>query len=483
MHKAFLFTLVLLLMLISGGLLGQETPEDKVREGWPNTVSAFGKNSKNVPSHYIFVVDVTEENFGPEISSQIQSFVDALPANDRITIIQLGPTNETIELVPTCKVTKSLKKDILDKLKGIEWGREGSDGLKMADRVIDAMNNPAVSKSIPFVFIFSDFEFYIPLPGNRFKVPPLKEWEKLNSKFKNVAKGLRRADRLNINGLRLNNPNQKSDYFDKLQVVFGEISLSTVSGANLLKEQFSNIQADIYRKRLLDYIMDLVSNQNSNIQLENNNNQITLKGSDTLVYHKVILDNESKNKVSQILKSDKLFSFFPPSETEIDVSGTLVAEKYNKELPELTDIQLKDQKVVLLTADSLIPWWLTDTIALILLLSIWRYIWTIIPPARLRGTIDFSMQGKNTITKDCSGSKQTFSSSEVKYFRSDFLLEIRPTKKMFAGKCLIISPSNGDLVLISTKNKKTARNKKQTIAKVSSTWSIDGIEITMPRVK
>jgi hypothetical protein len=48
---------------------------------------------------------------------------------------------------------------------------------------------------------------------------------------------------------------------------------------------------------------------------------------------------------------------------------------------------------------------------------------------------------------------------------------------------LIITPSNGDLVLNTTRNKKTARNNKKTIAKVSSNWVIDGVEITMPSIK
>ena len=121
---------------------------------WPNTFNSFADNSKNVPSHFIFVIDVTEEIFGPEISSQIQSFVDALPSTDKITVIQLGPTNETMQIVPTCDVTPAIKKDISDKLKLIKFGRSGSDGLKMADCVIESLGGPGVSKSIPFVFIF-----------------------------------------------------------------------------------------------------------------------------------------------------------------------------------------------------------------------------------------------------------------------------------------------------------------------------------------
>jgi hypothetical protein len=473
-----LFSVVFVLVLCQ--IFGQKTPEELVKNDWPNTVNAFGKNSKNVPSHYIFVVDVTEEIFGPEISAQIQSFVEALPSNDKVTVIQLGPSNETMQIVPTTEVTPAIKKEITDKLRLIRFGRSGSDGLKMTACVIDALGTSGVSNAIPFVFIFSDYEFY--LPGQGYFVPEKREWQILEAKFDNVRQGLKRANNLHINGLRLINPRQMNDYFDQLKLVFGDVTPTTVSGANLLKAQFINIQANIYRERLFNYVLEQVSKQNSNIELINQEGQIILKESNLRVYHKLFLDKQSENKVAQILNSDKLFSFFPPNETQIEVSGILVAEKYKNELPELTDVELKNQKINLMPANSIIPWWLTDLIVLILILSIWRFIWTIIPPARLKGTIDFYMQGRNTITLECSGSKETFSSNEVKYFRSDFSIEIRPTKKMFAGKCLIITPSNGDLVLNTTRNKKTARNNKKTIAKISSNWVIDGVEITMPRV-
>ena len=479
MCKNFICLLTLLLTFISGGLLAQ-TPEELVKNDWPNTVNAFGKNSKNVPSHYIFVVDISDKRFGKDIVEQIGIFAEALPKNDKITIIQLGPTDETKELVVTTDINQEILKEIKTKFQKLvsegKFGTNGSDGLKMTKLILKNLKAPGTGKSIPFVFIFSDLEYY---PYRSF--PTSSEWMSLSNEFQKLKFEFTPF----IKSYILDNPEKspRGDYKLFLNRIFPDMEIGGVDGPNLLKKEFTLIQAEIFRKKLLNYINSLVSKQNANIQLENNEGQIELQQSHSRIYHKLLLDDNSSNKVSKILNSDKLFSFLPPSETEIEVSGTLVAEKYNKELPELTDIQLKDQKVVLLTADSLIPWWLTDLIALILLLSIWRFIWTIIPPARLRGTMDVYMEGKNTIPKDCSGSKQTFTSSEVKYFRSDFSLEIRPTKKMFAGKCLIITPSNGDLVLNSTKNKKTARNKKQTIAKVSSTWLIDGIEITMPIVK
>jgi hypothetical protein len=474
-----LFSVVFVLVLSQ--VFGQKTPEELVRNDWPNTVNAFGKNSKNVPSHYIFVVDVTEEIFGPEISAQIQSFVEALPSNDKVTVIQLGPSNETMQIVPTTEVTPAIKKEITDKLRLIKFGRSGSDGLKMTECVIDALGTSGVSNAIPFVFIFSDYEFY--LPGRGYIVPEKREWESLKAKFDNVKKGLKRANNLHINGLRLINPRQRNDYFDQLKLVFGDVSPTTVSGANLLKAQFINIQANIYRERLFNYVLEQASKQNSNIELINQEGQIILKESDTRVYHKLFLDKQSENKVAQILNSDKLFSFFPPTETQIEVSGTLVAENYKNELPELTDVELKNQKINLMPANSIIPWWLTYFIVLILVLSIWRFIWTIIPPARLKGTIDFFLPGKSTVVLDCGGRYKKFSNNEVTLLKSGFSLEVRATKKFFKGKCLILIPVNGDLLLSSRKQKKTARGGKKTIASVKSRWNIDGIEITMPTVK
>ena len=217
--------------------------------------------------------------------------------------------------------------------------------------------------------------------------------------------------------------------------------------------------------------------------MQNNNGIIQIQGTDTLVYSKIELDNESKIKIDKILTSDKLFSFFPPMETEIEVSGTLIAEKYKQELPELANINMNNQKVVMMPGNSKIPWWLTDIILFILAFSILRFIWTIIPPARLRGTIDFFQQGKSTEVFDCSGRLKKFSNNEVKILKSGFSLEVRATKLFFKGKCLILLPMNGDLLLSSRKQKSTARSGKKTIAKVRSQWNVDGVEITMPSVK
>jgi hypothetical protein len=251
----------------------------------------------------------------------------------------------------------------------------------------------------------------------------------------------------------------------------------------LLKAQFSNIQAIIFKERLLNFVLELASEQNATIQLESTNGNIALKGNNQLVYHKILVDPESQNKVSEIIKTDKLISFFPPSEKEIEISGVLVAEKYKNELPELMDVELKNEKISLLTADSRIPWWQTDIIAMILLISIIRFIWTLFPPARLRGNIEFYTSNSPTQIIDCNGRRKKFSNNDVKMLKSDFSIEIQATKQFFGGKCLIIKPVNGDLLLISRKEKKTASRGKSTISRARTQWNVDGIEIKMPDVK
>ena len=478
-------TIVAICFLVSFVFLGAQVinqPKQKVKEDWPFTVESFGNQSEKISSHYIFVVDVTEKIFGPVISSQIQSFVDALPANDKVTVIQLGPTNETVEIVPTCDVSTEIKSEIIKKLSIIQFGRTGSDGLAMADAVIKALNTAGVANSIPFIFMFSDFEFF--LPGTFYKIPVNSEWKLRQTKFNNVLKGLKRSNYISISGLRLQNPKQKNDYFNQLQMVFGKITPSTVSGPNLLKTQFNNLKAEIYRNRLLNYINELVKQQNSNIEINSDGKGgLILKQQGTLVYHKLTLDAQSNAKVSAVLKSDKWYSFTPPGKVQIEVSGVLSADNFKKELPGLVDVELKNHIVELNISDSRIPWWLTDIIVLIFVCCIFRLIWTMIPPARLRGTIDFYQVGKSSEVLECYGRSKKYSNNEVKLLKSGFSLEIRATKTFIKGKCLLLIPINGDLLLSSVKEKRTARAGKKTFANAKSQWNVDGVDIVMPGVK
>jgi hypothetical protein len=478
MVKSFFITIVAL--LFSTCLFGQETAKDAIKTDWPNTVSAFGDKAENEPSHYIFVIDISDKRFGEDIVKQIGIFAEALTKSDKISIIQLGPTHETKVIVSATDINDEILKEIKQKFQRLvsdgKFGTDGSDGKKMIELILKMLKAPGTANSIPFVFIFSDLEYY---PYRNF--PAKSEWLMLSNQFKQ----LKFQHPPYIKSFILDNPNKnpRGDYKDYLYEIFPKLEMGDVTGPQLLKAEFKLIQAEILRKKILNFVEINVNEQNANISLENKNGKIELKGSSLLVYHTLVLNEESEKKVAEILKSDLLYSFFPPTETEIEVSGTLVAEKYKNELPELKDVEIKNQKVTLMTADSLIPWWLTDIIIIVLLFSIFRLIWTIIPPAKLRGSMDFYTQGKSTIVIDCFGNNKKISNNEVSLLKNDFSLEIRATKKFFKGKCLLIYPLNGDLLLDSRKVKKTAPRGKKTIASTRSKWIVDGINITMPNVK
>lgn len=448
--------------------------KELVKKDWPNIFDKFGKDIDKKPLNFIFVLDISDKTFGNDIKRVVKDFLKPVKAGDYFNVILLGSTDKTSNLTECAIVDDSKKNRIISQIDNQVFGTTGSDGVKMTSLVIDAINCAGAKDATPVVFIFSDFVHY----NNGWSVPEDKFWKPLANKYNQLNK-----ESSYVYCIELPNVDKKPQYLNKLRTVFTKANTVTCSDPKLLDDKFNNIKAKLIKSLLKDIVVRKVEDEKNNIVLDYQDNSVVLKDFDKLVYSKVILDNESSKKVNEIVNNKALYSFTPPASKNVEVSGFLIAEKYKNELPELNDIELKNHTIRILESDSKIPWWLTDVLVLLITIFLLRFIWTIIPQARLKGTIDFYIQGKNTISLDCSGSKQTFMSTEVKYFRNDFSLEIRPVKKIFGGKCLIITPSNGDLVLNNTKNKKTARNKKQTIANVSSNWIIDGIEITMPSVK
>ena len=81
------FFIIFVTLMFSTSLFSQKTAKELVKNDWPNTVSAFGDKAENEPSHYIFVVDISDKRFGEDIVKQIGIFAEALTKNDKISII------------------------------------------------------------------------------------------------------------------------------------------------------------------------------------------------------------------------------------------------------------------------------------------------------------------------------------------------------------------------------------------------------------
>ena len=478
MVKSFFITIVAL--MFSTCLFGQGTPEELVKKAWPNAYADFGKDLKSRPLNFIFVLDISDKTFGDDIKKIVKDFLKPVKEGDYFNVILLGSTDRTSNLTECAIVKNSSKKNsIIQQIDNQVFGNPGSDGLKMTDLVLNALNCTGAENATPIIFIFSDFVHYD--IKSRWSNPGSQFWQPLITKYDNLKKNINNPY---VYCIELPNVNRKPQYLNYIKNIFNDLTTVTCTDPNLLDDKFNHIKGQIIKTLLKDVITDKADLQNKNISLLNNGEAIELKkGADSLIHSKLILNEESEKKVAEILKSDLLYSFFPPTETEIEVSGTLVAEKYKNEIPELTDVEIKNQKISLMIADSLIPWWLTDILVLVLGFSIFRFIWTIIPPAKLRGSMDFYTQGKSTIVIDCFGNNKKISNNEVSLLKNDFSLEIRATKKFFKGKCLLIYPLNGDLLLDSRKVKKTAPRGKKTIASKRSKWIVDGINITMPNVK
>jgi hypothetical protein len=477
----------LILLVVLGFSLSNffraQSADELIKKEWPKTYSEFGNDADAIPLNFIFVLDISDKTFGNDIKRVVKDFLQPVKDGDYFNVILLGSSDKTANLTECAIVNSSKKSSIVRQIENQEFGTKGSDGVKMTGLVIDAMNCAGSSVATPIVFVFSDFVHYNngwSVPGDQFWDPLKKRYDKmLDSRANNQENELGSY----VYFIELPNVDRKKQYKDKLLNIFTNANTVTCNDPALLDDKFNNIKANIKKNLIRKIISQRVEKEISNVSLINSPDGIRLNGNDTLVYSKISLDSESQSTVSKILNSELLFSFFPPNDVEIEVSGTLVAEKYKNEVSDLKDIPLSNQKITLKPGDSLIPWWLTDIIVTILLISIFRIIWTLFPPARLRGNIEFFTPSSPTQILDCSGRRKKFSNNDVKMLKSDFSIEIKATKKFFGGKCLILIPTNGDLLLISRKEKKTASRGKKTIAKTRSQWSVDGIEIKMPDVK
>lgn len=472
------------LLFISLFLKSQERPEELlVKKDWPNVYNDYKKEVKKMPLNFIFVLDISDKTFGNEIKSIVKDFLNPVKKGDYFNVILLGNTDKTTNLTECAIVDNSKKQSIINQIDNQIFGTTGSDGVKMMDKVIDAINCPGAKDATPIIFMFSDFVHY----NNGWSVPGNSYWDPSKQKFDKIKIGTQSPY---VYCIELPNVDKKAQYLSYIKKIFGDVNKVTCSDPKLLDDKFNSIKANIIKALLGKIISKNVETENKHVVLQNNNGTIQLLGKDTLVYSKIELDTESKIKVDKILKSDKLFSFFPPMETEIEVSGTLIAEKYKQELPEYADINMNNQKVVMMPGNSKIPWWLTDIILLILGLAILRFIW-ILFPVSLNGMITFSspdnFNAANNNTS-CSSKKsiiigngQLVANDSKLFGNEDFSLKITAKNNFIKGKCIELSPMKGDIK--SKKRNLVIQKGTKSLVEKNSFWSINGVTIGLPGVK
>jgi len=497
MVKSFFITIVAL--LFSTFLFGQGTPEELVKKAWPNAYADFGKDLKSRPLNFIFVLDISDETFGDDIKKIVKDFLKPVKEGDYFNVILLGSTDRTSNLTE-CAIVKnnSKKNSIIQQIDNQVFGRPGSDGLKMTDLVLNALNCTGAENATPIIFIFSDFVHYD--IESKWSNPGSEFWQPLITKYDNLKKNINNPY---VYCIELPNVNRKPQYLNYIKNIFNDLTTVTCTDPNLLDDKFNNIKGQIIKTLLKEVITDKADLQKKNIILLNNGGAIELKkGTDSLIYNKLILNEESEKKVAEILKSDKLFSFFPPSDTQIEVSGTLVAEKYKSELPELVDVPLTNHKISLMTADSLIPWWLTDIIVIFLIITLYQIFSTLkkrkfigdiyfYPPRGFQGSFKNIDANLNGISSAIVGENIAVSSygkaiDVENNLGSNTQFTLKAKKKFFGPKVIEIKSLSGfplDVISVEKKIRIISPGTKPKSIKPGSVWRINNVEITLPRVK
>ena len=496
MKKLIIFSIYLFSSFFA---FSQNSPEDLVKRDWPKLYNDYGKLADKEPANFIFVIDISEDKFGPIINSQIKAFIEALPNGDVVSVIILGPTDQTKAIISSAIISEVKKREIKTELSKIIFGRDGSDGLKMVERIQESLMSPGVRKSLPFVFIFTDYEYYI--SGTGHTIPSKLYWDQQKDNYIANLKQLENTPL--ITGIRLPNNRKNQKYLPQLNSVFGEITQESITGENLLIDYFNSLKASIKKKRILKAVKELAKLQNMKPELINENGKILLKNSESLVYSQIILDQQSQVNINKILNTKPLISWLPEKPTKIKVSGTLIAAKYTDEVgDELKNIPLNDTEVDITMPSATIPWWLAYPITLFLIITFFQILSVIkkrkfigdisfYPPKGFQGSfknIDSNLSNISTAIIGENASDSSFGKAiDVKNnLGANTQFTLKAKKKFFGSKVIEIKSLSGfalEVISVEKKIRIVSPGTNSKCIKPGSVWRVNNVEVTMPRVR
>jgi hypothetical protein len=499
MKKNIVHSILLFFFVFTLPSSAQKTPEELVKNDWPKLYADFGKLADKEPANFIFVIDISEDKFGPIIKTQIQAFIDALPNGDVVSVIILGPTDETKAIINGAIINKVKKQEIKTELSKIIFGRDGSDGLRMVERIQEALMRTGFRKSLPFVFIFTDYEYYT--PGTRYTIPSKIYWDRQKSNYTSNLKKLENTPL--ITGIRLPNSRKTHKYLPQLNSVFGEITQESITGENLLSDYFNSLKASIKKKRILNAVKDLAKLQNMKPELINKNGKILLKNYESLVYSQIILDQQSQINIDKVLNIKPLISWLPEKSSKIKVSGTLIAAKYTDEVgDELINVPLNDTEIDITMPSATVPYWLAYPIILFLIITLFQILSVIkkrnfigdisfYPPKGFQGSFKNIDSNLNNITTAIVGENASDSSFgkaiDVKNnLGANTQFTLKAKKKFFGPKVIEIKSLSGfalDVISVEKKIRIISPGTNSKCIKPGSVWRVNNVEVTMPRVR
>ena len=321
---------VFLVLVCSSNLFAQK-PEEAVKKDFPKLYSKYGNKLKQQKARYVFAIDISNsmKPYESAVKSNIKNFISALPEGDFVSIIQKCGTSETDFIFSNQPVNSTTKSTIFNYIDQIKFDKNGSDGYRMTDKIIEVLNQTGASEDMKYVFMFTDFEYWT--IKNQFN-KKAENWKSLKTKFEQTQKG----NFVSVTGLRLalsQGVKLSAVYENELKDIFGKVDILPNPNPVFLATWFNNTKANILRDRLSYVITKLAKKENQEILLstKSENGKPSIVLSNNSIFQKVTLTDASLKEVIDIYNSRPLIGPFSLEPKIIEVDATLSSPDYNND--------------------------------------------------------------------------------------------------------------------------------------------------------
>ena len=242
--KRVLPLIALGMMLMLGHNAVAQTAIERLKAEYPAVMEQYGKRLEAQKADYVIAIDVsgTMMQHKDLVLPALNSFIDALPEGDFLSIIKFGAKAEEFGL--SGKVDKGSRDNFKTSLAKI-YEKDpafiySTDLYAMSDAIMGQLSRPG-SNDLKYVFMFTDF---IDESSH-----PASEWEALSARVNAMSK----TNTVRAFAMQLPGSSSGRD-IQKERNVFPNLQTINVDNASKLNEWFEGQKADISKTRLKDLI-------------------------------------------------------------------------------------------------------------------------------------------------------------------------------------------------------------------------------------
>lgn len=361
MKKNIVYNILLFFFAVTLSINAQN-PEELVKKDFPKLYGKYGNKLKQQKARYVFAVDISNsmKSYEKSVKTNIKNFISALPEGDFVTIIQKCGTQETDFIFSNQPVNSSTKRTIFSYIDAIKFDKTGSDGYKMTEKIIEALNQTGSSDDMKYVFMFTDFEYWT--KKNQFN-KNVENWKSLKTKFEQTQKG----NFVTVTGLRLalsQGVKASAVYETELKDIFGKVEILPSPNPVFLATWFNNTKANILRDRLTYVIGKLAIKEKQTIALstKSENGKPTIVLANNSIFQKVTLTDASQKEVNEIYNSRPLIGPFTSKPEIVNVEATLSSPDYNSdkgnEVEKITSPAISKHTIDVYQGPGYLPWYI-----------------------------------------------------------------------------------------------------------------------------